>query len=170
MKKWFLLPMLLVVLFITGCPDRPPIGGTIIISPNKTVNVTNYYTNNYVGSNITGSGCNDVNNVALFYNETHLICNSTPILSGYDNSWINDTIHTQIELNNITINDFILYVNGTAATLDDYCNTDGKILKRIAGVWQCADDATGDTIIGTAMNYTKVVSADQEHITLEITI
>lgn len=90
-------------------------------------------------NNVTASGCSDPNNIAVFYNDTHIICNATPILTPYDDSWINTTI----QLNNATQNDYILYVNSTANVLDDYCDTDGKILKRIAGEWVCADDATG---------------------------
>ena len=40
-------------------------------------------------------------------------------------------------------------------TLDAYCSTDGKILKRVAGTWICADDATGGGGSSNALNYTK---------------
>jgi len=33
--------------------------------------------------------------------------------------------------------------NVSSSELDDLCSTNGKILKRVGGAWQCADDETG---------------------------
>lgn len=57
-------------------------------------------------------------------------------------------------------------VDVTASTfLDQFCNTDNKILKRLAGKWVCADDAVGTGGSGNAtMNYTNVMMVNQTNV------
>jgi len=90
------------------------------------------------GANLTGVGSTD--NIAIWYNATHLTYN-TSVIGG---SGTGDNV----SFNESMIKEYIIYVNGTAAVLDDYCNTDGKILKRIGGEWVCADDATSGGTAG----------------------
>jgi hypothetical protein len=82
----------------------------------------------------------------------------------YNDSWINGTIDNKVSVANSSMKDyvdnqgFITNANDVvdSSELDNLCSTDGKILKRIGGVWQCATD---QTISGNVMNYTKRVEA-----------
>lgn len=53
----------------------------------------------------------------------------------------------------------------SSAELDSVCGTDGKILKRSGGTWQCATD---QTVIGNYFNYTKTVEGDKVTLTINI--
>lgn len=53
----------------------------------------------------------------------------------------------------------------TSNELDNICNDDGSILKRVGGTWVCSTDQTGT---GNELNYTKTVEANK--ITLSFTI
>lgn len=114
--------------------------------------------------NIDMGGYSIIN--ATFVNAiyTNISINSTQVT---DPIWVNrtgDTMSGDLNMSNQAITNIdSLQLNGSTiygweevneTNLDLYCNTDGKILKRVGGTWVCADDEAGSTATN-ALNYTK---------------
>jgi hypothetical protein len=125
-------------------------GGNESFNQSLTDNL--YATHTGVINNITS-----LNN-SMISNITYL--NST--LIGYWNftNWVNQS--------GLIIN--YSNVNDTQFKLDQLCATDGKILKRIGGVWVCAvdQDTVGGGASGYFLNYTKYWESPNEYLTFFI--
>lgn len=94
------------------------------------------------GANLTGAG--STGKIAQWNNATDIGYTEETYVSDTEFSDNNDTVTKYID-DSITINNATLkeYIDSNSTNLDNICDTDGKILKRIGGVWQCANDATG---------------------------
>lgn len=123
------------------------------------------------------TGCTMQGNIDMDgYNITNA-GNITGTITEVDPVWASDKANYQLLLqnsSNITVANNQAYYNGStndnvdSTELDNLCNTDGKILKRVGGTWVCADDAVGASG-SNFLNYTKDFDG-VDKVTLSFTI
>jgi len=136
-------------------PPYPMMGGTYSSASDT---ITGICPEGYVIQNITSLGIECVEmEIGGILNELD------PLWTSNQSNYLNYSQFNSTQFNyssnqqNLNLSWLSSYINSfgflssfslSSSHLDNICNQDGKILKRIGGVWQCATDQQG-------MNYTK---------------